>query len=1149
MRSRQLRNHLSDVILRQRTISSCDCARINEKVMHNRNPGNALHIRQTTSCKHRFVSHDSTADNGKVAGTCVGREADWLKWEAALRSSGSQPASLDALTHQLRLGLFGCTESTPSPGQHESLPATVAAKYLHDLPMECSLLPQPFNRLQSFEPTSSIATSASLLFCGSDDIRSVSSLSDSSRFASTGNLEAAISDTLCEDRLTRSASKRGSDSAVWRQETGVSLRSDTSDTCHAGKQRYGMSAASWQRPYISNNRTCGRLAPPTSPFVAQRRRLGGQPVNGCSGMQHASRTDQEPFPPPQVFGNLMPELVNKALPQVEHPNGSTVCIQLSTAMPRLSLAGCSVGVQPIKCSFTSAIKVVQKCTPTLDQISLECAILGLQRKATRKGSERANPTNTAALSACQESLLCSRHAAAVIANGESSDRSCLSSDSPSPLGHAASPSHYETNRLSVISMTAGSSCGRQGWSSVSAGTAADEAITSFSSCCSGSCTPVLSQCERLCRPQPILKTVSMDALQRLSPAASPVADMGGGNAFSRVSASLEPSAMWHNMVQPGKVLGAFSAPGLSAMSADTRWQSSSWQHPAFTAASATWYGQGALQGRYSHQIHQMVPHLPATELAHGISQGLNSLYHGELQKYSRAVPGEVMGRRPPLPPRPLTIPHPKSSLIPNLNSNSGPQQQHEQLLLQARDLLAVAAAARRKPAGTHAISADQAAESPFMPAVTTGSHSQNDIPSLRAEPRATIHASPRSANSLMSRKPPALSYKEHKRLNEKGLDTASDSWHSRQYADMATIERHGTSAAPAPRLALPAGTSGKYLEAGSALEATSWRSSAGAADRNSGGSGGALSNASNPAAETAVDELQPTRTFDQSLPGPTLDQSLAEFLSASRDKKRAKIGGEQTRSTFCDTHQTGTVIQAEASPPSGSDVKGCGGINTSRGNVHEGSTAGGQSSVDAMPHTLKSDDRHSGSNVGIGVEHTKLLVSKSYDQVLCLTKAMVADLLPTPSICPAIWDGSCQIEIELLDPHGTVWPVTFRYVPSRYSYEFRAGWRAVALAWGLSVGDSVTLRRATSSRHHLQLKVEYKTGGQPSSKPRSRLQSVPRGTGPRGTGASWTALKVPGGRRIGGKMRQSSAEAVTMVRDGMAPLLHAVAAAEGCGDS
>ena len=61
--------------------------------------------------------------------------------------------------------------------------------------------------------------------------------------------------------------------------------------------------------------------------------------------------------------------------------------------------------------------------------------------------------------------------------------------------------------------------------------------------------------------------------------------------------------------------------------------------------------------------------------------------------------------------------------------------------------------------------------------------------------------------------------------------------------------------------------------------------------------------------------------------------------------------------------------------------------------------------------------------------------------------------------------------MQVVDPAGSPWPVTYRCVPARYSYEFRAGWRALAAAWDLGAGDSVTLTRAGPDRLKLLLQV------------------------------------------------------------------------------
>mmetsp|Transcript_6128 Transcript_6128/g.17567 ORF Transcript_6128/g.17567 Transcript_6128/m.17567 type:complete len:1319 (-) Transcript_6128:1259-5215(-) len=119
------------------------------------------------------------------------------------------------------------------------------------------------------------------------------------------------------------------------------------------------------------------------------------------------------------------------------------------------------------------------------------------------------------------------------------------------------------------------------------------------------------------------------------------------------------------------------------------------------------------------------------------------------------------------------------------------------------------------------------------------------------------------------------------------------------------------------------------------------------------------------------------------------------------------------------------------------------------------------------------------------VSHTKLLDCKSCDHILCLTKQMAADLLPLPPAATAAAGASSQVQVELVDPSGAPWPVTYRCVPGRYSYEFRAGWRALATAWGLGAGDSVTLTRAGPDRRRLQLQVNYRSGAAPPPPSRS----------------------------------------------------------------
>jgi len=86
---------------------------------------------------------------------------------------------------------------------------------------------------------------------------------------------------------------------------------------------------------------------------------------------------------------------------------------------------------------------------------------------------------------------------------------------------------------------------------------------------------------------------------------------------------------------------------------------------------------------------------------------------------------------------------------------------------------------------------------------------------------------------------------------------------------------------------------------------------------------------------------------------------------------------------------------------------------------------------------------------------SKKLDAKSCDHILCLTKEMARDLLPP---VPAAWGGGpVQLSVEVVDDAGTVWPMTYRCVPSRYSYELRAGWKQFAAAARVGVGDVVHL--------------------------------------------------------------------------------------------
>ncbi|BDA46530.1 hypothetical protein COCOBI_08-6240 [Coccomyxa sp. Obi] len=91
----------------------------------------------------------------------------------------------------------------------------------------------------------------------------------------------------------------------------------------------------------------------------------------------------------------------------------------------------------------------------------------------------------------------------------------------------------------------------------------------------------------------------------------------------------------------------------------------------------------------------------------------------------------------------------------------------------------------------------------------------------------------------------------------------------------------------------------------------------------------------------------------------------------------------------------------------------------------------------------------------------KTLDYKSCDHIMCLTKDMARHLFPQPPHTSA--GGPSQMSVELEDDSGRLWPMTYRCVPHRYSYELRAGWKAFAAFWAVGVGDTVTLWRDESS--------------------------------------------------------------------------------------
>ncbi|KAK9906835.1 hypothetical protein WJX75_008796 [Coccomyxa subellipsoidea] len=98
---------------------------------------------------------------------------------------------------------------------------------------------------------------------------------------------------------------------------------------------------------------------------------------------------------------------------------------------------------------------------------------------------------------------------------------------------------------------------------------------------------------------------------------------------------------------------------------------------------------------------------------------------------------------------------------------------------------------------------------------------------------------------------------------------------------------------------------------------------------------------------------------------------------------------------------------------------------------------------------------------GTGV-FTKNLDYKSCDHIMCLTKNMARHLFPQPPHTSA--GGPSQMSVELEDDSGRLWPMTYRCVPHRYSYELRAGWKTFAAFWAVGVGDTVSLWREPSGR-------------------------------------------------------------------------------------
>lgn len=146
------------------------------------------------------------------------QQAAWSGWDAAVRTNGSQSASIEALSHDLKAELFGNAghqRMKQSPSRHESYPATAAAQYLHDLPA----LPFFPRRSSLDKPDSRHKASAERQHCTSpveggygSSVGSPSS-SDSANFAVKG-LRAASSESYCAQQR-RGASSGGADEDLW----------------------------------------------------------------------------------------------------------------------------------------------------------------------------------------------------------------------------------------------------------------------------------------------------------------------------------------------------------------------------------------------------------------------------------------------------------------------------------------------------------------------------------------------------------------------------------------------------------------------------------------------------------------------------------------------------------------------------------------------------------------------------------------------------------------------------------------------------------------------------------------------------------------------------------------------------------------------
>lgn len=174
-----------------------------------------------------------------------------------------------------------------------------------------------------------------------------------------------------------------------------------------------------------------------------------------------------------------------------------------------------------------------------------------------------------------------------------------------------------------------------------------------------------------------------------------------------------------------------------------------------------------------------------------------------------------------------------------------------------------------------------------------------------------------------------------------------------------------------------------------------------------------------------------------------------------------------------------------------------------------------------------SEGEEGGSEADEVVSYSKLLDYKSCESILCLSKEMARDILP--QVDRHLGQGqSHQVQVTLVDPEGNEWPVTYRCVPQRYSYEFRAGWRQFVGHWRVSTGDTVVLQRRGARRDRIRIHVHKPTkertrgkgtggGPQEDAADRSRPADVARPPFPcRSPGAAAAAggrSSYRGGRR------------------------------------